>query len=161
LVVKRGRCIRMITSPPSVSRLSRQCGILSISQPYRPPQSVTGIALLFYELYVCRTTEEVFSVCMDAKSLALTSFVFKILRSDVWCTKKFDIFFGLWFWYLFLNIPFVINLIWIVIKYYHCNLPVKTDKNCRKIRARWSAHKGRFVMHIWLIQARRASWLTC
>jgi hypothetical protein len=30
-----------------VSRLSRQCGILNISQPYRPPRPVTGTALLF------------------------------------------------------------------------------------------------------------------
>jgi hypothetical protein len=29
-----------------VSRLTRQCGILNISQPYRPPRPVTGIALL-------------------------------------------------------------------------------------------------------------------
>jgi hypothetical protein len=33
-----------------VNRLSSQCGILNISQPYRPPQSVTKIALLCYLL---------------------------------------------------------------------------------------------------------------
>jgi hypothetical protein len=34
-----------------VSRLSRQCGIPNISQPYRPPRPVTGIALLYLLLY--------------------------------------------------------------------------------------------------------------
>jgi hypothetical protein len=34
-----------------VSRLSRQCGIFNISQPYRPPRSVTGIALLLLLLF--------------------------------------------------------------------------------------------------------------
>jgi hypothetical protein len=40
------RCIGLTTSPPSVCRLSTQCGILNIPQPYRPPQPVTGIVLL-------------------------------------------------------------------------------------------------------------------
>jgi hypothetical protein len=36
----------MITLQPSVSRLSRQCGILNISKPNRPARPVTGLALL-------------------------------------------------------------------------------------------------------------------
>jgi hypothetical protein len=45
---QRGRCVRPTNLPPSVSRLSRECGILSIAQTYTPPRPVTGIALLFY-----------------------------------------------------------------------------------------------------------------
>jgi hypothetical protein len=32
----------------TVSRLSRQCGIHNISQPYRPTRPVTGIVLLYF-----------------------------------------------------------------------------------------------------------------
>jgi hypothetical protein len=45
--VRYSWCIRLTTLLPSVSWLSRQCGILNISQPYRPQRPVTGIALLF------------------------------------------------------------------------------------------------------------------
>jgi hypothetical protein len=37
-----------------VSRLPRQCGILNISQPCRPPRPVTGIVCLFFYLLQTR-----------------------------------------------------------------------------------------------------------
>jgi hypothetical protein len=47
--VERGRCVRLITSPTSVSLFSRQCAIINISQPSIPPRPVTKT--VFYGLF--------------------------------------------------------------------------------------------------------------
>jgi hypothetical protein len=45
-LASRARPVRRAHNLTTIYRLSRQCGILNISQPYRPPRFVTGTVLL-------------------------------------------------------------------------------------------------------------------
>jgi hypothetical protein len=59
--VKCGWCMGLTTLPPSMSRLSKQCEIPNISQPYRPPRPATGIAffMIAFDYGILETGEVV------------------------------------------------------------------------------------------------------
>jgi hypothetical protein len=81
--IKIGRRLRLTIPPPYVIRLSRKCEILDISQPYRSPLPVTGIALLFTLPAVFLYLEDCSKKIFEAENtlFALQGLVCEILGS--------------------------------------------------------------------------------
>jgi hypothetical protein len=79
-VLSRGRRLRLTNLPPPLSQLTRQCGILNISQPYRPPRPATMALLIFSSDSHCHCSSFTFlSFIQSLQGVGWSN------RYSVWC----------------------------------------------------------------------------
>jgi hypothetical protein len=78
--------VRLTTSPPSVSRLSIECGSLDVSQPYVPSRPVNKDSFSF--LPYVGSTDSAFQIHLTFQSQVLT--VRPLVRMKQHETHKMD-----------------------------------------------------------------------
>jgi hypothetical protein len=77
-----GRCVGPTILTTSVRRLPRQCGILNISQPFRPTWPVTGTALSHFFSHIFTNNISIYVICIhiqQCKELILIGYICKHL----------------------------------------------------------------------------------
>jgi hypothetical protein len=76
--VKCGRYVGLTASPPSMSQMSSQCGILNVS---RPPRPLTGIAFISFIYILCTAALEAYSFVWNDQSTT-ASYVNEIISYE-------------------------------------------------------------------------------